>query len=414
MARKIEENKNTPNINFMAFQKKLLGITGEIKEHNKKSPLKKMLGGRKKESNHVDGSIIGSAAEGNSEVKKLVSKLNKEPTDSVSRVQLVNAVVNHSKDYHLDTHRDIMLQAAVPIYLGDITPVFVQASIVTYKTYLEKLQNVHKQNMMAIKSSVLKNVNMSGINVNDEADDENLKNSESMLTEINVGESLVGQVDDLIKTMQNRPMTTTLSHEELEEVTADGKAAASFFGGGEDENSKQKENVVIGKTVQVIEAIKQIPLLQGAGLELAQAMGRIDNKLTFPLVMEGRLYMQGLKYHLLRIESGDKSARENMAPTFNMAVVAYRRAIKLVSKTNPKKGDLPVLTEFANLTQYGFVHRDLMRFTKDGVKHLMKLGKDTIDAAVTVDQSFMPLQKRVESAINQLERAEEEEAYDDD
>jgi hypothetical protein len=55
-----------------------------------------------------------------------------------------------------------------------------------------------------------------------------------------------------------------------------------------------------------------------------------------------------------------------------------------------------------------------MRFTKDGVKHLMKLGKDTIDAAVTVDQSFMPLQKRVESAINQLERAEEEEVYDDD
>ena len=413
MASKIVENKNTPNINFMAFQKRLLGITGEIKEHNKKSPLKKMLGGRKKESNHVDGSIIGSAAEGNAEVKKLVSKLNKEPTDSVSRVQLVNAVVNHSKDHHLDTHRDIMLQAAVPIYLGDITPVFVQASIVTYKTYLEKLQNVHKQNMMAIKSSVLKNVNMSGINVNDEADDENLKNSESMLTEINVGESLVGQVDDLIKAMQSRPMTTTLSHEELQEVTADGKAAASFFGGGEDENSKQKENVVIGKTVQVIEAIKQIPLLQGAGLELAQAMGRIDNKLTFPLVMEGRLYMQGLKYHLLRIESGDKSARENMAPTFNMAVVAYRRAIKLVSKTNPKKGDLPVLTEFANLTQYGFVHRDLMRFTKDGVKHLMKLGKDTIDAAVTVDQSFMPLQKRVESAINQLERAEEEETYDD-
>jgi hypothetical protein len=413
MASKIQENKNTPNINFIAFQKQLLGITGEIKEHNKKSPLKKMLG-RNKESNHVDGSIIGFAAAGNSEVKKLVSKLNKEPTDSTSRVQLVNAVINHSKDHHLDTHRALMLQAAVPIYLGDITPVFVQVSIVTYKTYLEKLQNVHKQNMMAIKSSVLKNVNMSGINVNDEAGDENLKNSEGILTEINVGESLVGQVDDLLKAMQNRPMSTTLSREELEEVTADGKAAASFFGGGEDENSQQKENVVIGKTVQVIEAIKQVPLLQGAGLELAQAMGRIDSKLTFPLVMEGRLYMQGLKYHLLRIESGDKLARENMAPTFNQAVVAYRRAIKLVSKTNPKKGDLPVLTEFANLTQYGFVHRDLMRFTKDGVKHLMKLGKDTIDAAVTVDQSFMPLQKRVESAINQLERAEEEEVYDDD
>ncbi|MDP7630561.1 MAG: hypothetical protein QGF03_08315 [SAR324 cluster bacterium] len=234
MARKIEENKNTPNINFMAFQKKLLGITGEIKEHNKKSPLKKMLGGRKKESHHVDGSIIGSAAEGNSEVKKLVSKLNKEPTDSVSRVQLVNAVVNHSKDYHLDTHRDIMLQAAVPIYLGDITPVFVQASIVTYKTYLEKLQNVHKQNMMAIKSEVLKNVNMSGIDVSDET---HIENQESMLTEIAVAESLNERVDEILKNITAK-MNTTLSREEIEEVSSTGKAAASFFGGSSDEASQ--------------------------------------------------------------------------------------------------------------------------------------------------------------------------------
>jgi len=142
--------------------------------------------------------------------------------------------------------------------------------------------------------------------------------------------------------------------------------------------------------------------LQGAGLDLAQQLGRIDNKLTYPLVMEGRIHMQALKYQLLRVESGDRSARENMAPVYNLAVVAYRKALKLTSKKTPKKADLPVLTEFGNITYYGFIHRDTMRFTEEGIKTLVKLGKDSVDAAVNIDDSFVPLQKRLETSLNQL------------
>ena len=43
-----------------------------------------------------------------------------------------------------------------------------------------------------------------------------------------------------------------------------------------------------------------------------------------------------------------------------------------------------------------------MRFTKEGVTNLVKLGKETVDAAVTIDESFVPLQKRLESSLNQL------------
>jgi hypothetical protein len=160
--------------------------------------------------------------------------------------------------------------------------------------------------------------------------------------------------------------------------------------------------MIIGKAVQAIEMLKQIPLLQGAGLDLAKQLGRIDNKLTYPLVMEGRIQMQILKYELLRIESGDATSRENMANVYNLAIVAYRKALKLTSKTTPKKADLPVLTEFGNVTHYGFIHRDLMRFTKDGVANLVRLGKETVDSAVTIDESFVPLQKRLESSLNQL------------
>ncbi len=396
-----KENQKTPNVNFINFQRQLRGIIKDIKEHKKKVGLKKLFGS-KHENMHVNGSILLKDAPDNKEIVKYVKQLDKEPSNVESRLMLVNAVLAASKDHPLSAHLNLMLQAAIPIYLGDINPTILQIVVHTYRSYLERLGNIHKQNMMAIKSTVLKNVNMSGIHVSDEdLVDTHVRDGESLKTEIQIAESLIENCEPVIQSIKTK-MTSSLSHEEIEELTAEGKASSSFFGGGEEKVNPNKQNMIIGKAVQAIEMLKQIPLLQGAGLDLAKQLGRIDSKLTYPLVMEGRIQMQALKYQLLRIESGDRTARENMAPVYNLAIVAYRKALKLTSKSTPKKADLPVLTEFGNITHYGFIHRDLMRFTEEGVKTLVKLGKDAVDAAVTVDDSFVPLQKRLESSLTQL------------
>ena len=396
-----KENQKTPNVNFINFQRQLRGIIKDIKEHKKKVGLKKLFGS-KHENMHVNGSILLKDAPDNKEIVKYVKQLDKEPSNVESRLMLVNAVLAASKDHPLSAHLNLMLQAAIPIYLGDINPTILQIVVHTYRSYLERLGNIHKQNMMAIKSTVLKNVNMSGIHVSDEdLVDTHVRDGESLKTEIQMAESLIENCEPVIQSIKTK-MTSSLSHEEIEELTAEGKASSSFFGGGEEKVNPNKQNMIIGKAVQAIEMLKQIPLLQGAGLDLAKQLGRIDSKLTYPLVMEGRIQMQALKYQLLRIESGDRTARENMAPVYNLAIVAYRKALKLTSKSTPKKADLPVLTEFGNITHYGFIHRDLMRFTEEGVKTLVKLGKDSVDAAVTVDDSFVPLQKRLESSLTQL------------
>jgi len=396
-----KENQKTPNVNFINFQRQLRGIIKDIKEHKKKVGLKKLFGS-KHENMHVNGSILLKDAPNNKEIVKYVKQLDKEPSNAESRLMLVNAVLAASKDHSLSAHLNLMLQAAIPIYLGDINATILQIVVYTYRSYLEGLNNIHKQNMMAIKSTVLKNVNMSGIHVSDEdLVDTHVRDGESLKTEIQIAESLIENCEPVIQSIKTK-MTSSLSHEEIEELTAEGKASSSFFGGGEEKVNPNKQNMIIGKAVQAIEMLKQIPLLQGAGLDLAKQLGRIDSKLTYPLVMEGRIQMQALKYQLLRIESGDRTARENMAPVYNLAIVAYRKALKLTSKSTPKKADLPVLTEFGNITHYGFIHRDLMRFTEEGVKTLVKLGKDAVDAAVTVDDSFVPLQKRLESSLTQL------------
>ena len=396
-----KENQKTPNVNFINFQRQLRGIIKDIKEHKKKVGLKKLFGS-KHENMHVNGSILLKDAPDNKEIVKYVKQLDKEPSNVESRLMLVNAVLAASKDHSLSAHLNLMLQAAIPIYLGDINATILQIVVYTYRSYLEGLNNIHKQNMMAIKSTVLKNVNMSGIHVSDEdLVDTHVRDGESLKTEIQIAESLIENCEPVIQSIKTK-MTSSLSHEEIEELTAEGKASSSFFGGGEEKVNPNKQNMIIGKAVQAIEMLKQIPLLQGAGLDLAKQLGRIDSKLTYPLVMEGRIQMQALKYQLLRIESGDRTARENMAPVYNLAIVAYRKALKLTSKSTPKKADLPVLTEFGNITHYGYIHRDLMRFTEEGVKTLVKLGKDAVDAAVTVDDSFVPLQKRLESSLTQL------------
>ena len=116
-----------------------------------------------------------------------------------------------SSAHSLATNRDMMLQAAIPIYLGDVTQTYLMVVVHAYKNYHEKLMNLHKQNMMSIRSSVLKNVNMSGIDVSDEdQDDTNIKNTESMMTEIQVSEALIERTDEILNNIKTK-MSTSLT-----------------------------------------------------------------------------------------------------------------------------------------------------------------------------------------------------------
>ena len=107
--------------------------------------------GKKNVTPHGNGSVIAEAVPDNKEAAKLVNKLHKEPSDSVSRLQLVNTVMGASSAHSLATNRDMMLQAAIPIYLGDVTQTYLMVVVHAYKNYHEKLMNLHKQNMMSIR-----------------------------------------------------------------------------------------------------------------------------------------------------------------------------------------------------------------------------------------------------------------------
>ena len=82
-------------------------------------------------------------------------------------MRLVNIMMANHKHIHLDDMLNLMLQASIPIYLGDISPNFLQLVVFTYRAYLERLTNTHKHQMMSIRSDQVKHVNMSGIDMSD-------------------------------------------------------------------------------------------------------------------------------------------------------------------------------------------------------------------------------------------------------
>ena len=49
-----------------------------------------------------------------------------------------------------------------------------------------------------------------------------------------------------------------------------------------------------------------------------------------------------------------------------------------------------------------------MKFTEDGISALVVLGKETLDTAVTIDDSFEPLQKRLEVSLLQIDETGEQ------
>ena len=288
----VKENSKTPNINFFGFQKQITKIAKDIQNHQKKHSLHKFVSS-KSDNPHVDGSILQSLAPENKEVAKLIKNLDKDPGNPLARMRLVNIVMADHKHIHLDDMLKLMLQSSIPIYLGDIGPTFLQLVIFTYRAYLERLTNTHKHQMMSIRSASLKNVNMTGIDMSDhEFDDEDshVKDVESAKTEIQVAESLIDDCETILFNIKSR-MKSSLSSEEINELISGTKTTSSFFGFSQEKVSSTKQNLIISKAVNAIDMLKQIPLLQAAGIELAKKLGKVDNKLTYPLVMEGRIQM---------------------------------------------------------------------------------------------------------------------------
>ena len=69
------------------------------------------------------------------------------------------------------------------------------------------------------------------------------------------------------------------------------------------------------------------------------------------------------------------SARPSLTPTFNKAIVAYHKALKRALLSNPKRTDIIVLSEFAQVSYYAYEQRKILNLANHGVLKILEMGR---------------------------------------
>ncbi len=354
---------------------------------------------------HVDASILGNKAD-NAEISALVSKIASDPVSSVARVKMVRSVMHDKRDFPLSFYRNLLIQAALTIYLGNITPATLQIAGQTYRLYLEKIITTHKKNLLVVHSKQLKNVNLDVISVKDlikvdEENEEDIDEDEAMvIQEIKITLKLLEYTDSLDEDTRGS-ITMSMQMDELDELTSKHRVK-SLFGGAD--SAKNKHTLVVRKTLAALEVMKRIPVLHPIGLKIVAKLQVIDSKLPLPYLMEARLHMQALRILTLRVVMRDLTARPSMTPTFNKAIVAYHKALKRSSFTNPKRGDITVLSEFAQIAYYAYEQRKMLSLANHGVLKILEMGKKAVDVLAPRNRAYLNQQKQIQAALKSMRR----------
>ena len=399
-----------PSLDFKKIQRQIVQAAEDINKLSNSSFMLKMRktilsGDTDTKGTHVDASIIGNKAD-NAEISALVSKIASDPVSSVARVKMVRSVMHDKRDFPLSFYRNLLIQAALTIYLGNITPATLQIAGQTYRLYLEKIITTHKKNLLVVHSKQLKNVNLDVISVKDlikvdEENEEDIDENEAMvIQEIKITLKLLEYTDSLDEDTRGS-ITMSMQMDELDELTSKHRVK-SLFGGAD--SAKNKHTLVVRKTLAALEVMKRIPVLHPIGLKIVAKLQVIDSKLPLPYLMEARLHMQALRILTLRVVMRDLTARPSMTPTFNKAIVAYHKALKRSSFTNPKRGDITVLSEFAQIAYYAYEQRKMLSLANHGVLKILEMGKKAVDVLAPRNRAYLNQQKQIQAALKSMRR----------
>ncbi|MBC8259008.1 MAG: hypothetical protein H8E38_08325 [SAR324 cluster bacterium] len=403
----------TPGLKFKSIEKEIIVAAEEVKKLGNSSFMLKMrntilTGNSEGEGTHVDASIIGKEVDSKA-VSALISKISSDPASSTERVKLVRMVMRDKREFPLSLFRNLMIQAALTIYLGDITPATLQIAGQTYRLYLENIINSHKKGLLVVHSKQLKNVNLDVISVKDlikENEDEDAvidENEEIVIQEIKITLKLIEFTNSLDEETRDN-ITMSMNLHELDEVSSKHGVKKIFTSGGGAQSAMNKQKLVVRKTLAALEVIKRIPVLHPIGLKIVAKLQQIEGKLPLPYLMEARLHMQALRILTLRVVMRDYSARPALTPTFNKAIVAYHKALKRTSMTSPKRGEITVLAEFAQISMYAYEQRKMLRLANHGVLKILEMGKKAIDVIAPDNRNYLKQQKHIHSAIKNLKK----------
>ena len=301
------------------------------------------------------------------------------------------------KDY-----RNLLLQACLPIYIGHITPLHLQLCGQVYRLYLKKVVQFSKKKMLTVRSKQLGGLNVNRISMQDllkSVQDGEESEDSQLISEIKYAHYLLDHSKDLIKLMRSR-ITIPVDLSELNEYSPEVAEALKFLG---DIHSGRvipdKHAMLSRKIVAILDVMKEIYPLHAISMKISHRMQAIEDKMPQAFMMEGRIRMEALKLLILKMRSGDASSKAGLKPGFKQILESYKKALKRASVRNPQSQDIPVLSEFVQMTLFAQTHRILLEIELGRMRQLLEAAQKACHALVRADGHHLLLQERLNSIL---------------
>ena len=404
-----KKNKaSVDHLHFGLIQQELIMITEEIRKQHQLSVmdrLKDLIFQEEEEDpqfqDQVDGSVLSKKL-GTRDASQISSDLKSNPASLPKRVQLVRMVLNSKAALNMKDYRNLLLQACLPIYIGHITPLHLQLCGQVYRLYLKKVVQFSKKKMLTVRSKQLGGLNVNRISMQDllkSVQDGEESEDSQLISEIKYAHYLLDHSKDLIKLMRSR-ITIPVDLSELNEYSPEVAETLKFLG---DIHSGRvipdKHAMLSRKIVAILDVMKEIYPLHAISLKISHRMQAIEDKMPQAFMMEGRIRMEALKLLILKMRSGDASSKAGLKPGFKQILESYKKALKRASVRNPQSQDVPVLSEFVQMTLFAQTHRILLEIELGRMRQLLEAAQKACHALVRADGHHFLLKERLNSIL---------------
>ena len=403
-----KQNSSSNHLHFGQIQQELIMITEEISKQHQLSVVERLkdlifqeVDEDPRFQEHVDGSSLSKRIN-NREASQLSNDLKSNPASLPKRIELIRLVLNSKPALNLKDYRNLMIQACLPIYIGHITPYHLQLCGQVFRLYLKKVIQFSKKKMLTVRSKQLGGLNVNRISMHDllKSVQEGEESEDSQLiSEIKYAHYLLDHSKDLIKLMRSK-ITIPVDLSELNQHEPDVSEQQYFLGNIDSgQVIPDKKAMLSRKIVAVLDVMKEIYPLHAISLRITHRMQGIEDKMPQAFMMEGRIRMEALKLSILKMRSGDASSRLGLKPSFNQILETYRKALKRASIRNPQSQDIPVLSEFIQMTLFAQTHRILLEIDLGKMRQLLEAAQKACFALVRADGHYRLLQERLNNIL---------------
>ncbi len=279
----------------------------------------------------------------------LVKKLKQNPSDMVSRLELVSIVAKSGRELPIEVYRTLLLQATVACSFDELSNVGLQNVLWIQDVYFTKLFYRSKGEVASLEDKVKS------------AEAQAQKNAYSLQAR-----QLRTYVNEILRNMEiiksyQKHTAKALENQAVYHATLDFDEFTAFLleeetkkGGVEDKKREERRHNLIKKTSEILLLLRALPLLGDQVKRVGDSLKKLDPNDPVVFFMQAKAAMTDLIFKVSQYQAGERTddVRQSIQDAFKNTYHLYGIATRKVGKLPKTKMEFTIFIEYASLIHY--------------------------------------------------------------